>query len=66
LRKEVSTENAAFKLRNGVFNLPTKNVCWRNFCDLAKAFDCMNNEILLAKCISMDFEEYLEIGSGSV
>jgi len=35
------------------------------FCDLAKARDCMNHAILL-NYISVEFKEYLKIGSGPI
>jgi hypothetical protein len=63
-RKGISTEDAAFRLTNSVFksNSQKMNVGGL-FCDLAKALDTVNHEILFLHYISMEFKEYLKIGS---
>jgi len=49
-RKGISTENVAFRLTDRVFkSINQKMHVGGIFCDLAKAFGCLNHESLLAK-----------------
>jgi len=49
-RKDWSTEQAAYILINGILQAwNSKSQVVGIFCDLAKAFDCMNHDILIEK-----------------
>jgi hypothetical protein len=48
-RQGKSTENAAFKITGSVFKSINQKMHVGIFCYLAKAFDSVNHEILLAK-----------------
>jgi len=49
-RKGISTEDVSFKLTDNTFkSINQKMQVEGIFCDLAKASDCANHEILLAK-----------------
>ena len=49
-REKISTENAIYTLLNYILSeLDTRNNIGSLFCDLQKAFDCVNHEILLSK-----------------
>jgi hypothetical protein len=45
-----TTENAAYKLMNEELNaLNNKQIVGVIFCDLTKAFDCVNHDMLISK-----------------
>jgi hypothetical protein len=49
-RKGIATEDAAFKLTDSVLkSIDQKKHTGGTFCDLAKALDCVNHEILFSK-----------------
>jgi hypothetical protein len=57
-RQGKSTDNAAFKLTNSVLkSINQKTHVGGIFCGLAKAFDCVNHEILLVKLHYYDIQE---------
>jgi hypothetical protein len=65
----VSNETAAFKLTGSIFkSINQKMLVGGIFCDLAKAFICVNNEILLAKLHFCGIQEvqYMQIASGPI
>jgi hypothetical protein len=74
-RKSTSTENVAFRLTYSVFKSPNQKIHVGGiFCDLAKAFDCVDHEIFFAKLhfygiqgVTVDwFKSYLTNGRQKV
>jgi hypothetical protein len=49
-RKGIATEDAIFKITNEILNaLNSKTMVGSIFCELEKAFNCVNHDILLSK-----------------
>jgi hypothetical protein len=66
-QKAMSTEIAAFRQTDNVLKSVNYKLHIRGIlCELAKAFDCMSHEILLANNVSMEFKYYLKSGSGPI
>jgi len=64
IRKGISIGDAAFRLANSVFKYNSQKMHLGGlFCDLAKTLDTVNLENCLLNYISVEFEEYLKIGS---
>jgi hypothetical protein len=56
----LTTENAVYKLINEALKaLNNKKIVGGTFCDLTKAFDCVDHDILISK-----MEKYVIIGKG--
>ena len=66
-RKKISTENAVFRLTKTILKSINQEMHVAGiFCDLAKAFNCMNQDFFYLNDISMEFEECLKTGSGPI
>jgi hypothetical protein len=67
-RKGISIEKAIFTLTNNILNALNQHDQIGIFCDLTKAFDCVNHKILLSKLYhysirgvnALWFESYLQ------
>ena len=71
-RAKLSTETALMKVTDEIYkNMDERKITVLSLCDLSKAFDSINNEMLLQKLVSLNidifwFDDYLKNRTQSV